>query len=87
MISVTKKFTFQGWIFEHFPSIDRIKNKLYREEMTRAKKWIASRGNLEIETKRQHLDDLKATYVIWSPYDDHRAYVPFQPVFLYSGFI
>ena len=55
--------------------------------MPRAKKWVAGRGNLEIETKRKHLDGLKATYVIWSPYDDHIAYLSFQPVFLYSGFI
>src|ERR1044072_6169089 len=78
---------FQGWIYEHISKIDRVKNKLYRAEMPRAKKWIAGRGNLELETKRQNLDDLKPIYVIWSLYDDHRAHVPMQPVFLYSGFI
>src|ERR1044072_7070569 len=78
---------FQGWMFEHFPSNDRVKNVKYKENMHRANKWHATRGKLDLEVKRQQLETLKATYVIWCPYGDHRAHSPSQPVFLYSGFI
>ena len=44
-------------------------------------------GKMDLEAKREQLDKLKATDVIWCPYGDHRAQIPSQPVFLYSGFI
>ena len=85
--SVTNFFTFQGWIFEHFPTIDRVKNPKYKEKMLRGNKWHATRGKMDLKGKREQLDKLKATDVIWCPYGDHRAHSPSQPVFLYSGFI
>ena len=55
--------------------------------MPRENKWHATRGKMDLEGKREELDKLKATYVIWCPCGDHRAHSPSQPFFLYSGFI
>ena len=47
-----------------FPAFDRMLNISYREEMSKDKKWLIGKGNLEVERKRFVLDDMILTNVM-----------------------
>ncbi|CAJ2645088.1 unnamed protein product [Trifolium pratense] len=80
------------WIHEYFPTLGRraesgLDCDIPGASLPRARRWRYRQGNVKLPAYRPVLDALTPDDVIWRPFQNHRAALPFDLVSMYSGYL
>ncbi|XP_045791204.1 protein MAIN-LIKE 1-like [Trifolium pratense] len=82
----------QCWIHEYFPSLRRqaesgLDCDVPGASFPRARRWRYRQGNVKLLEYRPVMDALTPDDMIWRPFQNHRAALPFDLVGMYSGYL